>query len=341
MINTSEKMKRFLNRKILLGLLALFLGVCIIFVCSIVPLAIDPSRWGTTGFISDEIILVALTIMGEVCMIMIAQPYNAGDANSKIAKERALFNSSLINIVKDRFAEFEQWCHQVLEPNDLLDKEHKLLNSVGITNYEYLELDRNTLKELCSHAVEYDKSKHFRQLNKQQYRTIIDILDGKCKIDFVYPLTYLKLDKIDLDKNTSEKMSNQQKKKTLMLVWSVATKSLIVVATGLIFGALMPTGATQTTGETLMKLFVRLFDFASAGFVGFFVGCQINDMDAEYIHEKVLTHIRFNNDKNFKPLNEEELAHKEWKEYQIKEVKKGNAELMNNLDKIEMKGDTK
>ena len=341
MINTSEKMKRFLNRKILLGLLALFLGICIIFVCSIVPLAIDPSRWGTTGFISDEIILVALTIMGEVCMIMIAQPYNAGDPNSKIAKERALFSSSLTNNIKDRFAEFEQWCHQVLEPNNLIDKEHKLLNSVGITNYGYLELDRNVLKELCSHAIEYDKSKHFRQLNKKQYKTIIAILDGKCKIDFVCPLTYLKLDKIDLDKNTSEKMANQQKKKTLMLIWSVMTKSFVVVATGLIFGALMPTGATQTTGETLMKLFIRLFDFASAGFVGFFVGCQINDMDAEYIHEKVLTHIRFNNDKNFKPLNEEELAHKEWKEYQIKEVKKGNAELMNNLDKIEMKGDTK
>ena len=336
-MNTSEKMKRFLNKKIMLGLLALFLGVCIIFVCSIVPLAIDPSKWGTIEFISDEIILVALTIIGEVCMIMVAQPYNAGDPNSKIAKSRVAFNDSLIDIVRERFAEFEQWCHQVLEPNDLIDKEHKLLNSVGITNYKYLELSRKELEELLTHPIEYDKATHFRQLNKQQYKMIINILDGKCRINFVNPLSYLKLDKIDLDKNTSEKMANQQKKKILILIWSVVSKSLMVLATGLIFGALMPTGQEQTTGEVLMKLFTRLFDFASAGFVGFFIGCQINDTDSEYINEKIITHTRFNNDKKFKPLAEEELAHKEWVNYKTQEVKEGNAKLMNNLSAIEMK----
>ena len=179
---------------------------------------------------------------------------------------------------------------------------------------------------------------YYRQLTKKQYKLIIAILDGEFTINFVSPDTYRKLSKIDTDKNTSEKLANQQKKKTLTVVNSVFTKSLIVLACGLIFGALVPTGAEQTTGETFMKLFTRLFSFTSAGFVGFVLGGQINDIDAEYIKDKIDVHKRFASDKDFKPLSEQELAKKEFAEY-VKEQNEIEVGKITQHNQIEMKGE--
>ena len=153
------------------------------------------------------------------------------------------------------------------------------------------------------------------------------------------PDTYRKLSKIDVDKTTSEKLANQQKKKTYTVLNSVFTKTLIVLASGLIFGALIPTGNEQELGETFLKLFTRLFSFTSAGFVGFMLGGQINDIDAEYIREKIDVHKRFASDKDFKPLTEQELAKQEFAEY-VKEQNKLEMERIDLNNKIEFKGES-
>ncbi len=340
-LTTSEQIKKYLNKKMMLGISALMFGVAIIFVCSIVPLAIEPSKWNSASFISDEIIVIALTILGEVCLLMIGQSYNEAQAVSKIAKAIVDFNKSLEEYVGSKIVAFDQWIKSVLEPNDQKDRYKRLLRNAGIENMHYFDLTRKELKSLLKQPMTTgsggDKI-YYRQLTKKQYKLIVAILDGEFTINFVSPDTYRKLSKIDTDKNTSEKLANQQKKKTLTVVNSVFTKSLIVLACGLIFGALVPTGAEQTTGETFMKLFTRLFSFTSAGFVGFMLGGQINDIDAEYIRDKIDVHKRFASDKDFKPLTEQELAKKEFAEY-VKEQNEIEVGKITQHNQIEMKGE--
>lgn len=340
-LTTSEQIKKYLNKKMLLGVTALMFGVAIIFVCSIVPLAIDPTKWNTAEFISDEIIVIALTVLGEVCLLMIGQSYNEAQAVSKIAKATVEFNHSLEQNISDKIVAFDQWIRAVLEPSDQKDRYRRLLRNAGLENTHYFELSRQELKQLLKQPLSKgsggDKV-YFRQLTKKQYKLILDILDGNYTINFVSPDTYRKLSKIDTDKNTSEKLANQQKKKSSMVINSVFTKSLMVLASGLIFSALIPTGAEQTMGETFMKLFTRLFSFTSAGFVGFMLGGQINDIDAEYIRDKIDVHRRFASDKDFKPLSEQELAKKEFAEY-VKEQNKIEMEKIDLHNKIEYKGE--
>ena len=340
-LTTSEQIKKYLSKKMLLGVSALMFGIAIIFVCSIVPLAIEPSKWNSAEFISDEIIVIALTVLGEICLLMIGQSYNEAQAVSKIAKATVDFNKSLEINVSEKIVAFDQWVRAVLEPNDQKDRYKRLLRNAGLENAHYFELTRAELKQLLKQPISRgsggDKI-YFRQLTKKQYKLIIDILDGNYTINFVSPDIYRKLSKIDTDKNTSEKLANQQKKKVLTVLNSVFTKSLMVLACGLIFGALVPTGNEQTMGETFMKLFTRLFSFTSAGFVGFMLGGQINDIDAEYIRDKIDVHKRFASDKDFKPLSEQELAKKEFAEY----VKEQNKIEMGKIDlhnKIEYKGE--
>ena len=340
-LTTSEQIKKYLSKKMLLGVSALFFGVAIIFVCSIVPLAINPEKWNSPEFISDEIIVVALTILGEVCLLMIGQSYNEAQPVSKLARAIVDFNKSLEENIKDKIVAFDQWIRAVLEPNDQKDRYRRLLRNAGLENVHYFDLSREELKECLKHPITTGSGGDkifYRQLTKKQYKLIIGILNGEYTINFVSPDTYRKLSKIDTDKNTSEKLANQQKKKTAMVVNSVFTKTLIVICTGLIFSALVPTGSEQGIAKTFLKLFTRLFAFTSSGFVGFMLGGQINDIDAAYIRDKIDVHKRFACDTDFKPLSEQELAKKEFAEYvrEQNRVEMGKIELHN---KIEYKGD--
>lgn len=338
---TSEQIKKYLSKKMILGVSAMAFGVAIIFVCSIVPLAIDPTKWNSASFISDEIIIIALTILGEVCLLMMGQSYNEAQAVSKIARAKVDFNKSLEENIGNKIVAFDQWIKMVLEKHDQKEKNERLLRNLGIENKHYFDLSKQELKQLLKQPLVkgtgVDKI-YFRQLNKKQYKTLVDVLEGKYAIDFVSPDTYRKLSKIDNNKSTSEKIANQQKKKTYTVLNSVFTKTLIVLASGLIFSALVPTGAEQNMGETCMKLFTRLFSFTSAGFVGFVLGGQINDIDAEYIRDKIDVHRRFAGDTTFVPLTEQELAKQEFANY----VKKQNDEEYKKIEehnKLEYKGE--
>lgn len=329
-LSKSEQIKKYLSKKMVLGFTALLMGVAIIVVCSIIPLAIEPSKWNSAEFISDEIILVALTIMGEVCLALIGQGYNQAQPMSKIARATTEFEKSLEENIGNQITAFDQWVKQRLEPHDQEDKYLRLLHNQGIENTNYLKLEREELKK-CLVAPQKINGIYYRQITKNQYKMILEIMDGKYSIRFVSCDIYRKLSKIDNDKTISEKLSNQQKKRSATLVASVFSKSILVVCSGLIFGALVPTGGSFETTTMLMKLFTRMFCFASAGFFGFFVGQQINDIDAEYIADKVDVHKRYKSDVDFKPLTEQELARSEF----IESVKTQNREYMIELKEKE------
>ena len=67
----SEKIKKLMNRKILLGVSSLFICIVLIAVCSFVPFIIDPTQWQTVEFLTDELIIVAIVIAVIVVIIVV------------------------------------------------------------------------------------------------------------------------------------------------------------------------------------------------------------------------------------------------------------------------------
>lgn len=331
--STSEKIKRVAsNKKMLLGLLAFVFVVAIVFVSSIFPLMLDPSSWLTPKFITNELIIVALTIISMVCFVFIGQSSNGVNPASELAKNRVKFFKSL-ELINPKISAFVQWVHQVQEPNDQRNKNARLLHSLGVENLSYLELDENELKTLMTqpYAKETSKGKKFFQtITKEQYKAIINIKRGKNAISFVAPESYLSLNKLDINMTISERLSNQNKKKTSTLSVSILSKVISVLIVGMIFsGLILDTTQGTPSGEICLNLFTRLFNCASSGFMGFIVGGQINDIDAEYINLKCLVHESFLNDTTFKPLSEQDLAKKEFAEF----AKKENEKLMLSYEK--------
>ena len=71
-------MKRVIeNKKISLGLITMALVFAIIVVSSFWPFILDPSQIATTQFITDELIITAITLSTTISMLFVAQASNA------------------------------------------------------------------------------------------------------------------------------------------------------------------------------------------------------------------------------------------------------------------------
>ena len=55
----------------------------------------------------------------------------------------------------------------------------------------------------------------------------------------------------------------------------------------------------------------RMFSFASSSFLGYLLGCKLNDLDAFYIKKRIDVHIQFREDKVFVEVDEEKEEFKE------------------------------
>ena len=100
----SERVRKYFNRKIILGVSSLFICIALICICSFVPFIIDPSQWQTVEFLTDELIIVAIVIFAMISTIFIGQASNAQNENSNLAKSRVLFfetSSKIVNIKKE------------------------------------------------------------------------------------------------------------------------------------------------------------------------------------------------------------------------------------------------
>lgn len=315
----NKGIKLFNNKKLLLGILSLIVAVLLIVMCSVVPVIIDPNKWATTEFISDQIIICAIVIIAMVSTIMIGQAWNAGREDSELAKARVKFFNSVELIVNT--SAFFQWVKQIREEEDLEHEKRNMLMRVGVNDTKVLNLSRSQLKALVQNPQKYDNH-FFRQITKVQYKTIIDILNGKANIDFVDPQNYLFIKSTDTKATISKKMANEQKKKTSYLSLSIMGRLLCSLVVGMIFAGLAKDISQGNDTATIMiKLLSRLSSFTTSSFMGFWVGCQINDIEATYIQTKVLVQQQYLQEKdNFKAKTEEELAKEEYEKTQ-KEVK--------------------
>ena len=82
----------------------------------------------------------------------------------------------------------------------------------------------------------------------------------------------------------------------------------------------------------LAKFVSRVWAMISSAFMGYMVGTQMNDIDAEYIEMRVQVHTRYLQDQEFKPLSQQDEAKQEFVE-RVREE-----QVLQLEDKTEMRG---
>lgn len=306
----NDKVKKFMNRKILLGVSSLLMCIGLIAVSSFIPFIIDPTRWQTKDFLTDELITVAIIVFCMVSAMFIGQAGNAQDERSNIAKARAKFLISVDKIVN--INSFNQWVKKIMQPNDIDSMHRRIMRQAGIEDYRVLDLERDQIRSLLEKPGCFNDL-YFKGLSKKQIKTIIDIKDGKYKVTFVEPEYYLSTKTLIDARTITERSSKEGIKKGLFLAKSVVSRVVLTVITAMIFASLMrDLSAQEDMGEATMTFFSRLWSMISSSFMGYIVGCQINDIDAEYIEMRISVHERYLNDKEFIPLDQQEEAKRDY-----------------------------
>lgn len=314
-----------LNKKIVLGVFALFSVIACITVSSFIPFTFDPEQIKTTKFITNEILICAITIISMVSTIFIGQASNAQNERSRLAKARSEFFASVAKIVN--ISKFFQWVKRILQPADIKAMYERKMREFGIEDDSVLNLEVFEIKQLVNKAGTFN-GRYYRGLSKEQVKVLIKIKEGKYKVILVDPVYYITVKSISGNKTITEKSSSESKKKAAFLSFSIASKLIMTILIGMIFAALARDFlGKQDVNEALMNFGSRMFALVSSAFMGYIVGCQINDIDAEYIEMRTIVHKQFLQDETFVEKTNEELAKEEFEKenpIQIEEINNGS-----------------
>lgn len=340
-----ERIRKGINKKIALGIFSIFMCLGLIIVCSFVPFIIDPTRWQTNEFLTDELLIVAIVIMSMISVMFIGQASNAQNPDSRIAKARVEFFTSLKTVIEKNVNAFRQWIKKVLQPEDIQTIKERKLRRIGIDDVLILELDDVQLKALLNGAGRYPiesskdendrKGRYFKKITKDQYDALMIIRKTEFKIKFVEPEYYLSVKNLTDSRTVSERAINEGKKKGFFLTASVSSKLILTIVSAMIFASLVR-DMTQSVDQATAwaKFLSRLWAMITSSFMGYIVGAQMNDIDAEYIEMRVQVHTRYLQDTEFKPLSQQEEAKQEF----VERVKEEQVLKLDNIsNQIEMK----
>lgn len=308
----NEKFKKLMNKKIILGVLAIIVAMVFIGITSFIPFIITKDKLQTEEFWTDEIIIIAITIFAMVATMFVGQASNAQNDKSELAKAKVSFKESIVAITNYNF--FFQWVKKILQPRDIQYVKERELRKIGIDDYSILQLEDEQIKKLAVGAQKFG-DKYYSQITQKQVDIILDLKDGVKRMHLVEPGYYLTISSIDSDKTISEKSGREQFKKTLKLLVSITSKIVLALIPTLIFAALardLTEGAGGDKAEAWARFLSRLFALVSSAFIGYIVGCQMNDIDADYINLKIIVHNQYIQDTEFTPLSEQELAKEQY-----------------------------
>lgn len=301
------KNKPLRNRKIMLGLASLVCLIGIIALCSFFPFIIDPTRWQTEEFLSDELIISAIVIFATLCLMMIAQASNAMNPESKLAKARVRFYDSVSKIIGEkRINAFGQWVRKVLQPSDIRAAKEREIVRAGIDDMSVLDLDAQQIKALVDTPQKYG-DRFYKALDKEQCEKALRA--KRMRFSLVDPSYYLTCEKHASDRTITEQSAQENKKKGALLSWSIVSKIAITIIFAMIFTSLVYDETTSIdSAKGWMKFMTRMTAMASSSFMGYVIGCQMNDIDASYIDLKVSAHCKYFEDVTFKPQDQQEEA---------------------------------
>jgi len=318
-------MKKLLNKKILLGSSSILTCLALIILCSFISINFNLDNLGKGDFWVNQAFIITITIFSLISVMFIGQAGNAQDEKSNLAKARVSFFSNVIKIIN--INAFGQWIKNILQPRDIKAIKERKMRMVGIEDYSILDLEYSQIKALLETPQKYG-DKYYKGISKKQIDTILEIKRKGIKVELVEPDYYLTVKSITNNRTITERSSKEGYKKSLFLARSVIFKVLITLLSAMIITAFFYEASKSDMGDPKVwgQLVARLLALVSSSFMGYIVGCQINDIDAEYIEMRIVVQNMFLQDKEFKPIDSQEEARKEFiervKEEQVLQIEK-------------------
>lgn len=296
------------NKKVALTSIAGLWIIAIICVTSFIPYVLDPSRIGDNDFISNLILIVAITIFGVINSMIMSKASNSSNKNSNIAKARALF-FDIIRKIND-FYPYYQWITTIKQPEDQVKKNERLLKAVAISDCElYLSLSFSDLKKLLNTEVPIKIGNHyFDKLLKEQYYTIIRIKKGKDNIRFVDASYYTTLRSGETRITPAERASEENHVHQMNMVIGVTSKVITTIFFNVIIAMFVrDLNSTITNADAWILLAQRMSAFCTSSVVGYLLGTKDNDIAAGYVEDRIAMYNEFTSS-GFVGKSREDLA---------------------------------
>ena len=289
-----------MNRKIFLGVTALLITLVTICISSFVPYALKPENLTSYKFVTDLVINCAIVILAMVSTIFIGQASNANNPKSNIAKAIVKFRESLEQVLAEGIRKFKQWIKKVQQPNDIKEIKNEILFSHGIEDPTILELTTEDILKLQEGPHVFNEVP-YPGITEEQAKIIIDLKTNGIKVKLVPPEYYVNVKNLTDSRTITQRAANEGAKKAAKLIISIVSKLTLTIVFSSIF-AMLAKDLSQSTDklDAFVTLFFRLVNFFTSVFMGYLVGCQINDLDAEYIDMRTEVHKEFLEDKTFK-----------------------------------------
>ena len=236
-----------------------------------------------------------------------------------------LFKEARDKVVGNDFA-FTQWLQKYYLKNKS-DFYKAILSSHGNINDKVLDLDYHEL-ELLKNPYKKDwdgtefngrKPTYFRSLDDRQIELVRSIFQGKVKFERI-PDDFFKTMNGKVMTSEYARQAEINRKNTLGYIFMIMGRLVLVFAFAFVFNAFGIQIAQASSGEEVLQRTVstisRLWTMASSFAYGFSLG-RIMIMDASAtIEYKARVNSEFVNDKNFKPMSEEEEAEEEYNKWQ-------------------------
>ena len=261
-ITQNETFKKMFNKKIVLGVLTILMAAIFIGITSFVPFLINPENVEKTEFWTNELIIVAITILALFSALFVGQAGNAQNSQSQIAKAKVRFVDSL-NSMTSRNA-FCQWIKKVLQPRDIQSIKERELRRLGIDDYSILKLEDAQIKSLAENPQKFN-GRYYSQLDKRVVEAVLELKEGVKKIKLVEPGYYLTVSSIDSDKTISEKSGREQKVKTIRLIVSVFSKIILTLIPAMIMAMFVidtvKEGMEGQAAEAAAKFMSQVYSF--------------------------------------------------------------------------------
>jgi hypothetical protein len=321
--------KKYSDKKTVLAFLSFIIVLAITILSSIPEFVIKPEQILTTKFLTKLLMTLIIGVTALVCFILIGGTSNGMNPVSEIYKAREAFRTSAKDIIDHYYSAFKQWIERVRRPAKQIEVNKRVLRHIGITNLNYLDLDECDLRDLVKAPNKELGDKYgVRQITEDQFKVIMAIKEGKTSLKFLNVDDYLLEKTIGVDLTDEELLVNQFKKRNWIFSEKVGSRILILVVVAVTFGCIgwstiqtigEDTSVAQRTFTIIWDILTKLATAISSAFIGFIDGGKFNDFDASYLQIKSNIHVQFREDKEFKPLTEQELAKEEYIQYHQKQ----------------------
>ena len=341
--------KKYSDKKTVLAFLSFVLVLAITILSSIPEFVINPAQVFTAKFVTKLIMTLIIGVTSLVCFILIGGTSNSLNQVSEIYKARDSFRTSAKDIIDNHYSAFKQWVERVRRPAKQKEVNQRTLRHIGITNMAYLDLDECTLRDLIKAPNKELGDKYgVRQITQEQFDVIMAIKTGKTAMKFLSVDDYVLEKTMGIEQTDEEVLVNQFKKRNWMFGERVGSRVLILVVVAVTFGCIgwstldamsEDMTAAQRTFTIIWDILTKLTTAISSAFIGFIDGGKFNDFDASYLQVKVNVHSQYREDKDFKPLSEQELAREEYIQHHQKQEEEERKRLGLDAHLIPLKED--